>query len=55
MTKSTRGAAFTRFQDHFMVFTEAQDPGPGKPKTYRQDKVSKHAQKTARNVALSQK
>ena len=50
MTKPTQGAEFKRFRDQLMGVTDAHDLGPGKPKKYCEDKVSKHGQKAARNV-----
>ena len=55
MTKPTQGAAFKRFRDKLMGVTEFQYLGPGKPKKYREDRVSNHGQKAASNTAPSHK
>ena len=51
MTKPTQGTAFKIFWDHLMGVMESQDPGPGKTKKGREDKVSKHIQKATKNAA----
>ena len=53
--KPTQGAAFKRFRDKLMRVTEAQDPGPGNPKKYCEDKVSKHGKKATRNAESDHK
>ena len=55
ITKPTQGVAFKRFRDHFMRVTEAQDTGPGKPKKYCKDQVSKYGQKAANNSSPTHK
>ena len=52
-TKPTQGALFKIFQDQLMGVTESQDPGPGKPKKYREDQVSKYGQKASINASLA--
>ena len=37
-----------------MRVMESQDPGPGNPKKYREDKVSKNGHKAARNATPDQ-
>ena len=55
MTKPTQGAALKRLRFQLMGVTEAQDPGPGKPKKYCEDKVIKYGKKADRNAATSHK
>ena len=54
MTKPTQGVAFKILWDQLMGVTKAQYPGPGKPKKYHENEVSKHVQKEARNAAPAQ-
>ena len=53
--KPTQGVTFKIYQDQLMGFTEAQEPGPGKIKKYRKDKVSKYGQKSVRNAVPDHK
>ena len=55
MTKPTQSAVFNIFRNHLMGVTEAQNLGPGKPKTYREDKLSNHGHKVASNASPAHK
>ena len=55
ITKPTQGAAFKIFWGQLMGVTESQDPDPGNPKQYCEDKLSKYSQKAASNSAPAHK